>query len=156
MTRNSDTPSAPDARRSGPRRLRVPAVLFVLALLFAPLAVYLYHHRPNLYDRTRTDLLEAERELDIYSKDMVQLTEKNRQGDEALKATIRWLREAAASDPADLAEIDAIAATLRDLEDPVHAGELSADELRDRYSDLYGRLQRLVDRRAHGARSRPR
>jgi hypothetical protein len=151
MTPDSQTPDpqdpASDAGKTGPRRTRVAAVLVVVLVLLAPLAVYLYQHRPNLYDRTRTDLVEAGRELEIYGQDMVDLVETEHQGTRALKATIESLRDAAASDPDDLAEINAIASALRELEDPAHDGELSAAQLRRRYDALAARVQRLIEKR---------
>lgn len=146
MTADSQTP-APDAGKTVSRRKRTAVALLAVLVLLAPLAVYLYQHRPNLYDRTRTDLVEAGRELEIYSQDMVDLAAKEREGTQALKATIDWLRDAAASDPDDLAEINAIALALRDLEDPAHDGELSAAQLRHSYAALVTRVQRLIEKR---------
>jgi hypothetical protein len=145
MTRQSTTP--PD-HRTGPQRHRALALVVVLVLLLTPAGIYLYQHRPNLYDRARTDLLEASRSLDIYSQDMETLAQKEREGAEALKETLRWLQDAASSDAADLAEIRAIEAALEDWESRVHAGRLSAGELRDRYRALEARVQRLIEKRA--------
>lgn len=153
MNRPLHTPSLPPGHRAASRRSRAARLLLVLLVVLIPTGVYLYQHRPNLYDRARTDLLQASRELDIYTQDMEQLAQKDRDGARALKATIHMLQQAAASDPADLAEIDAITAALQDWEGRVHAGKLSADELRSRYRALEARVQRLIDKRAHTAQS---
>jgi hypothetical protein len=151
MNRHLHTPPSPPGHKDPSRRRRAIRTLLALLVVLVPTGIYLYQHRPNLYDRARTDLLEANRELDIYTQDMEQLAQKDRDGAEALKATMHMLQQAAASDPADLAEINAITAALQDWEDRVHAGKLSADELRSRYRALEARVQHLIDRRAHTA-----
>jgi hypothetical protein len=152
MVRDMHTPE-PDAAEAMRRRKRTALLLIVALVLLAPLAAYLYQHRPNLYDRTRSDLVEAGRELEVYSQDMVDLVEKNREGARTLKDIIGSLRDAAASDPDELAEINAIESALRDLEDPVQEGEISAAQLRERYDALAARVQRLIEKR--GAEIQP-
>jgi len=131
------------------QRSRALCALLVLVLVLTPAGIYFYLHRPNLYDRTRIDLVQADREMDIYSQDMELLAKKERDGAEALKDTLTWLRHAAALDPADHAEITAITAELHDWEAQADAGELSPPKLHDRYRALEARVQRLIDKRAH-------
>jgi hypothetical protein len=153
MNRHMHTPPWPPGDKAASRRSRAARVSLVLLVVLIPTGVYLYQHRPNLYDHARTDLLQASRELDIYTQDMEQLAQKDRNGAKALKATIHMLQQAASSDPADLAEINAITVALEDWEDRVHAGKLSADELRSRYRALEARVQHLIDQRPHTAQS---
>jgi hypothetical protein len=138
----------PQGDKSPARRSRALRGVLVLILVLTPLGIYLYHNRPNLYDRTRSDLMEANRSLDIFSQDLEQLARKEREEAGALKATLQWLEDAAASDPADQSELAAISAALQDWEVEVHAGKLSVGELRDRYRELEARVQQLIDKRA--------
>jgi hypothetical protein len=145
MTPQTHLPPQDD--KSPARRARAVRGLLLLILVLTPLGVYLYQNRPNLYDRARSDLMEASRSLDTFSQDLEQLARKEREGAEALKSTLQWLGDAAASDPADQSEIAAISAALQDWEVEVHEGKLSASELRDRYRVLETRVQRLIDKR---------
>lgn len=142
----------PQDDKSPARRARAVRGLLLLILVLTPLGIYLYQNRPNLYDRTRSDLMEASRSLDTFSQDLEQLARKEREGAEALKATLQWLGDAAASDPADQSEIAAISAALQDWEAEAHEGKLSVGELRDRYRALETRVQRLIDKRTGSGR----
>lgn len=140
----------PNLPRHGKKDLDRPGalpVLLVLILLAVPLGIYLYQHRPNLYDSTRTDLLQAERELDVYHHDMELLVEEDRHASDALKASIASLQKAAALDPEDAAEIDAIGSALQGWEQQAHSGTLSPADLHDKYRSLAEQVQRLVDKR---------
>lgn len=145
-------PRQPSDKTSTPRRHRLAQLLVFVLLVCVPLGVYLYRHRPNLYDSARTDLLEASRQLDIYHQDMAQLLQKDRDGSAALKASIRWLQKAAASDPDDLAEIAAIADGLQRWEAMAREGDLSSTELHARYCQLDARVQHLIKKRTSVSR----
>ncbi len=136
-------------RRRRSRRQRLAQGLLLLGLIVAPLVFYLVQHRPDLYDRTRTDLLEADRQLDIYHHAMEVLASEDRDGEAALRASVSWLHKAAMSDPRDLAEINAITASLRRWEQQVRSGDLSGAEMHTRYRALEGRVERLIRKHTH-------
>ena len=129
------------------------AVVLALILVAVPLGIYLIQHRPNLYDSVRTDLLEAERELDTYNHDMELLVQEDRHATDALKASIELLQKAAALDPEDAAEIDAISTELQGWEQLAHSGTLSPGDLHDKYRSLAERVQQLIDKRARASQT---
>lgn len=131
------------------RRRRALQGLLLLGLVALPLVFYLYQHRPDLYDRTRTDLLEANRQLDIYHHAMEALASEDRHGAAALRASLGWLHKAALSDPRDLAEINAIAAGLRQWEQLARRGELSSADIHERYRALEARVEQLIRKHTH-------
>jgi hypothetical protein len=147
MTGKPQLPRPPDKVKPHLRRNRIVQAALFMLLVAVPLGVYMYQHRPNVYDSARTDLLEASRELDIYQKDMELLVQKDREGAEALKASIHWLQKAAASDPEDLAEIGAITDGLQRWEVLAHQGDLSSADLHQQYGKLDTRVQRLIKKR---------
>ena len=130
------------------------AVVLALILVAVPLGIYLVQHRPDLYDSVRTDLLEAERELDSYSHDMELLVEEDRRATDALKGSLELLQKAAALDPEDAAEIDAISAELQSWEQLARSGTLSSADLHDNYRLLAERVQTLIDKRARDSQAR--
>ena len=121
-----------------------PAKLIVLALVIVLLGAFLYHQRPNLYDRTRTDLLEASRELEKYHQDMEVLVQEERRSADALRATIAKLQKAAVLEPRDIKEIESISAELQSWEQQALSGQLSSSELSHRYQSLVERVDTLI------------
>jgi hypothetical protein len=134
----------PRSGKTAPRRRGAARAALVLLLVAVPLGFYLYQHRPNLYDRTRIDLLEASREIDTFDHAMELLVQEDQQGAEAFGASLSWLQKAAASDPDDLAEINAIATDLQRWKQLARAGTLSSGELQERYRLLADRVDRLI------------
>ncbi len=116
----------------------------VFAVLLVLLGAYLYLHRPQLYNRTRTDLLEASRQLEIYHEDLEVLVQEEQRSADALRDALVWLREAATLDPHDVAEIQAISAELESWEQRARDGELSPKELRRSYQVMVKRVDRLI------------
>jgi hypothetical protein len=133
---------------------RIAPVLLVVLLTAALAGGWLYGHRPNLYDHTRTDLQEASRELDTFQHDFAALQQDRRDGITALKAAIERLRRAAAADPADVAEIDAIADRLRHWEQGLRPAPVASRTADTGLGSLTGRLRRLIDKRVAAAHSR--
>lgn len=129
-------------------------VLLALTLVAVPLGFYVSRHRPNLYDHTRTDLLEAKREFNIYHHDMEMLVQEKQLSTEALKASLKSLQEAASMDPEDAAEIKAIGTGLQSWEQLARTGTLSSEDLDDQYHSLAARVQRLVKKRTEASQTR--
>ncbi len=133
------------------RRRRAVQGVVLLCLVAAPAVIYLYRHRPNLYDGTRTDLLQASRELDIYHHDMEIMANEDQHGTDALRASINWLHQAAASDPGDLEEINAITVGLQRWEQSVRSGALPPQQLHLKYRSLEARVERLIKKHTRPA-----
>ncbi len=153
MTDNSSAPPAVTHAKSWSFSGKA---LLVLALLALPLGHYLHRDEPNYYDPSRTYLVEAGRQLEIYHHDVDLLVQESGSAAEALRTSIGWLRRAAATDPGDLSAIDAIAAELEHWEQLARDGTLSRGELHDRYAALAARVQQLIDRRASPRQRKPR
>jgi len=127
--------------------------LVVLLLIALPLRLYLHRKEPNFYDPSRSDLVEAVRQLDIYHHEVDLLAQESKTASQALKTSIVRLKQAAARDPADLAAIDAIADELEHWERLADAGQVPRGALRDRYEILAARVQKLIDKRAAARRA---
>ena len=136
MTGKPQLPHQRHNKKPHLRRHRVAQAVLLVSLVTVPLGIYMYQHR----------------ELDIYHQDMELLVEKDREGAEALKASIRWLQKAAASDPEDLAEIGTITDGLQQWEALARQGDLSSAELHQQYITLDARVQRLIKKRARAPR----
>lgn len=134
---------SPRLRGSTSRRVG-PAKMIVLALAVVLLGAYLYHQRPNLYDRTRTDLLEASRELERYHQDMEALVQEEQRSADALRATIAKLQQAAVLESQDVEEIESITRELQSWEQQALSGELSSSELYHSYQVLVERVDLLI------------
>jgi Tfp pilus assembly protein PilE len=135
---------SPRVRGSSSRRGVVSAKIIVLVLAVVLLGAYLYHQRPNLYDRTRTDLLEASRELERYHQDMEVLVQEEQRSADALRATIAKLQKAAVLEPKDVAEIESITTELQSWEQQALSGQLSSSELHHSYQSLVERVDLLI------------
>lgn len=144
MTENANPPPEAAGHANWSRTRKAVIVLLLLAV---PLGIYLHRRSPDYYDRTRIDLLEASRQLDIYHHDMELLVEEYRHAADALRTSIGWLMQAAALDPADMSQINKIATELKHWEDLARTGTLSPAELHERYEELAGRVQGLIDKR---------
>jgi len=137
-----------NSRMQAPRRRVAQTALVFMLVTAVPLGIYIYRDRPDLYNPTPVDLVEASRQLEIGQRDTEQLAEMNRESAEALKASLHWLHMAAATYPNDLAVIKAIAEGLKEWEDQARAGTMSARELQDRYRALEAKVQRLINNRS--------